>query len=52
MKRKIKTKVLITGLICITLLEGFALYQGIDGILFSVVIAAIAGICGRQLKTK
>lgn len=54
-KPKISKEVLITGLICLTVLEGWALYNGINGALFSLVIAAIAGICGwsaPQLKTK
>jgi hypothetical protein len=41
-----KTSIIITGLICLTLLEMFALYNGIDGTLFTAVIAIIAAAIG------
>jgi hypothetical protein len=44
-------KVIIVAIGCMTLLEGFALHKGIDGTLFSLVIAAIAGLAGYTLKT-
>lgn len=34
----------------IAMLESFALYLGIDGQLFGVAIAAIAGIAGFEIK--
>jgi len=55
MKKQIQPSVLITALLCLTALEAIALYKGIDGTLFSLIIAAIAGIAGwtmPQLKLK
>ena len=46
-----KTSVLITGLVCITALELYALNQGIDGILLTTVIAAIVGVLGLTMPT-
>lgn len=40
----------ITAIVCITGLEGIALWQGIDGVLFGVAIAAISGLGGYQVK--
>ncbi|MBA7644311.1 hypothetical protein ES703_52053 [subsurface metagenome] len=40
----------IVAIIAIALIEGFAIYQGINGIMLSVAIAAIAGLGGYQLK--
>ena len=42
--------IVITAIIAIALLEGVALYTGIDGTIFSLVIAAIAGLAGYELK--
>jgi len=45
----------MTAIICLALLEGWALYNGIDGTLFGIVIAAIAGLAGwtaPQLRLK
>jgi len=35
---------------CITLLEIVALYQGINGAVFGIVIAALAGLGGYEIK--
>lgn len=43
-----KTKVL-TAIICITILEGIALFLGINGAIFGVAIAAIAGLGGYTI---
>lgn len=48
-KKKIPTSVLITAIICIAGLEVVAMCFGINGKLFSLVIAAIAGIAGWAL---
>lgn len=40
-----KVKV-ITAIICITVLEGIALFLGINGAALSVAVAAIAGLAG------
>ena len=36
---------------CITLLEVVALCQGINGAVFGIVIAALAGLGGYEIKT-
>lgn len=41
----------IIAIICITALEWVALLNGVDGALFGIVIAAIAGLGGYQIKT-
>lgn len=46
-----KTSVIITGLICITVLEMFALSKGINGVLLTTVIAIIAAAVGVTLPT-
>jgi len=45
-KTKLNISVVITALICITLLEIVALCFGFDGVLLTVVIALIAGAAG------
>lgn len=40
----------IVAMICITGLEALALYKGIDGALFSLAIAALAGLGGYEIK--
>lgn len=39
------------AIVCITIIELFALYKGIDGQLMALTLAAIAGIAGYNLKT-
>ena len=56
-KKQIDFRVIITGIICLTGLEIYALSQGIDGTLFTFVIALIAGAIGvtipaPQIKIK
>ena len=46
-----KTSVIITGIICLTLLEAFALYKGINGTLFTFVVAVIAAAIGVVIPT-
>lgn len=50
-KEKIDNKVVITGIVCITLLEALALYLGINGILLTGVIAIIAAAIGLVTPT-
>ena len=50
-KQKIDTKVIITGLICLTALEAFALHKGIDGVILTTVMAIIAGAIGVMIPT-
>lgn len=40
----------IIAIIAITILEGFALYQGIDGAILGIAIAAVSGLGGYALK--
>lgn len=52
---KVPVSVLLTGILCITAIEAFALYKGIDGAMLRIYIAAVAGILGwtlPQIKTK
>lgn len=46
-----KTSIIITGMICLTALEAWALYLGIDGTLLAIVIAIIAGAIGVVIPT-
>lgn len=56
MKQKIiDWRIVVTGIVCITLIELFALYQGINGVLLTGVIAVIAAVIGvtlPQVRTK
>jgi len=47
---KIKSRTKEVAIIAIAVLEGIALHQGIDGTLFSVVIAVIAGLAGYSVR--
>jgi hypothetical protein len=40
----------IVAISCLTIIEIVALLNGIDGVLFSLVIAAISGLGGYQIK--
>ncbi|MBA7637425.1 hypothetical protein ES703_45069 [subsurface metagenome] len=42
----------IIAIIAIALLEGLAIWQGINGALFGIAIAAIAGLGGYSIKAK
>ena len=42
MKQKINSNVVITGIVCLTLIELAALYNGINGVLLSSIIGIIA----------
>jgi len=39
----------ITALICITVLELYAMYKGFDGVLLGAVFAIVAGIGGYNI---
>ena len=46
-----KTKsVVITAIVCLTILELYALSQGINGQLFTLTLAAIAGAVGYVIQ--
>ena len=42
MKDKIDWRIVITGIICLTILEGMALFNGINGTLFTIIASIIA----------
>ena len=43
-------KVLCTGIVCLTALELFALYQGVNGVLLTSIIGVIALAIGVTIK--
>jgi len=42
----------ITAIIAIALLEGYAIYSGIDGAIFGIAVGSIAGLGGYIIKQK
>lgn len=40
----------IVAIVAIVILEGIALWKGVNGATFGIVIAAIAGLGGYELK--
>ena len=48
---KAKYKIAALGILVIGALEAFALYQGVDGTLFSAATAGIGAIVGYVLRT-
>ncbi len=44
--RKVDWRVVVTALVCLTGAEIYALSQGINGTIFSIYIAIVAGIAG------
>lgn len=55
MKEKIDYRIVITALICLTLIEMAALFNGINGKLLIIVMSIIAGLAGwamPQLRIK
>jgi len=51
-KRKIPAKIIICGLICLTILELAALSQGINGVLLRIVMGIIGAAIGTALPIK
>lgn len=49
--KAIDKDIVITGIICITLLEIIALLNGINGLLLTVVIAMLAGAIGIMVPS-
>ena len=49
--KAIKTSIILMAMLCITALELAALYKGIDGQLFTIVVAVIAGLAGLVLPS-
>ena len=50
--RKIDWKIIITAIICLTVLECSAMVNHIDGALFMVIAVIIAGLAGYEIKDK
>ena len=48
--QKMKVKIIITAILCITLMELMAMWQGINGNILRIVIAAVAGLAGLATK--
>lgn len=48
-KKKVDWKVLCTGLVCITVIELYALSIGINGMLLTTMVALIAAIVGINI---
>jgi hypothetical protein len=40
----------ICAIVCISVLEAIALLEGLDGAIFSMVVAVIGGIAGYKIK--
>ena len=43
--------VMVVAVICLTVLELYAMKMGLDGYLFSIVVMGIAGIAGFELPS-
>ena len=50
-KKSVNWKVMCVGLVCLTGLEIYALSQGINGTIFTFVVAIIAGAIGITIKS-
>ena len=48
-QEKIDWRVVVTGMFCITLLEIYALFQGLNGVLLTGVIALLATVIGVMI---
>lgn len=49
--KPINPNLVIVGIICLTFLEAIALIKGIDGIILTAVVAAIAAAIGVVIPT-
>ncbi len=50
-KQKTDWRVILGGMACITILELYALSQGINGVALTAVIAVIAAFVGLKIET-
>jgi hypothetical protein len=50
-KEKIDWRILCVGLVCLTILEMYALSQGINGVLLLIVLSIIAGVVGITITS-
>ena len=46
-----KKGIVITAIVCLTVLELMALYKGINGSLFTIIVAVVAGLAGLVIPT-
>lgn len=51
MAKKTNYKVLMTAIVSLAILECFALYMGMNGTMYSIIIIAIAGLAGLTIPT-
>lgn len=49
--KKIDIRIIITVIICITILEAYAISKGINGLLLSTVLVIFAALAGLSLPT-
>ena len=55
LKQKVDWRIICTGLVCLTILEGYALALGYNGTLLKgvlIIMALVMGLTLPQLKTK
>ena len=50
-KKKVDWKIACTALVCIAVLEVYALSKGINGVLLTALIGIMAGIAGLMIPT-
>ena len=50
-KREKNIPVVLAAILCLTLLDIVALYNGIDGVLMSTIVAIIAALAGLAVPT-
>ncbi len=48
-KKKINWKIVVVGLLCLTVLEAIALLKGINGVLLTIIVGIIATAIGIQI---
>ncbi len=49
--KDVKAQIVMTGIICLTIIEAIALFNGINGVLMGAVIAAISAAIGVIIPT-
>lgn len=49
--REVDWKIIITGIICITALEAFALNKGFNGTMLKMTLVIIAGLAGLVIPS-
>ncbi len=49
--KEIDKMIVITAIICLTVLEAVALLNGVNGTLFTIMIAVIAGLAGFTIPS-